>query len=180
MELIDRITGFFNAIGLPCRSGEITEATFLPGITIEHGSLVFDPGKLTYPGDLLHEAGHLAVMPPERRRRAHQTVGKFAAEELGAITWSYAAAVHLLIDPAVVFHPDGYRGGSQSLIDNFAKGRFIGVPLLQWLGMTADAKTAADMGGSPYPVMLKWINEGPNGIFPKPKPAVAPGGGLVC
>ena len=55
-----------------------------------------------------------------------------------AIAWSYAASVHLQLDPSVVFHADGYRGGSQSLIENFTGGRYIAVPTLQWLGMTAE------------------------------------------
>lgn len=173
MELIDQITDFLNGIGLPCKSGEILETTLMPGITIDHGTLVFDPDKLTYPGDLLHEAGHLAVMPAERRRKAHRTVGKFAAEEMMAIAWSYAAALHLQIDPAVVFHPAGYRGGSKAILENFAEGRFIGVPVLQWLGMTADGKRAQELGVEPFPAMLKWINEGPNGLFPRPKSAAA-------
>ena len=46
-----------------------------------------------------------------------------------AIAWSYAAAVHLGLDPAVVFHEAGYRGGSGSLIENFAQERYIGVPI---------------------------------------------------
>jgi hypothetical protein len=69
----------------------------------EQGGLIYDPGKLRYPGDLLHEAGHLAVMSPERRLRAQPYVGKYAAEEMMAIAWSYAAAVHLGLDPSIVF-----------------------------------------------------------------------------
>jgi hypothetical protein len=123
--------------------------------------LVFDPARLLHPGDLLHEAGHLAVMTPERRRMAHHSAGKRAAEEMMAIAWSYAAAIHLQLDPAIVFHAAGYRGGSAALIDNFAHGRYIGVPTLQWLGMTADAKRAPDLGVAPYPAMIRWLNDGP-------------------
>lgn len=161
MAILDRITDFLLGIGLKCQSGKVPETTILPGITIDHGVLVFDPAKLIYPGDLLHEAGHLAVMPPTRRRNAHRTVGKYAAEEMMAIAWSYAAVVFLQIDPAIVFHADGYRGGSASLIDNFTKGEYFGVPPLQWLGMTADEKMAQEMGAAPYPAMIKWINDRP-------------------
>ena len=54
---------------------------------------------------------------------------------MAAIAWSWAALVHLRLDPAVVFHQEGYRGGSQSLIENFSMGRFVGVPMLRWMGM---------------------------------------------
>ena len=159
MDLIETIAGFLCSIGLRCTRGDVPDSTFLPGIMIDRGGLVFDIAKLRHPGDLLHEAGHLAVMSPERRRTAHGGAGKYAAEEMMAIAWSYAAAVHLQIDPAVVFHAGGYRGGSASLIENFASGRYIGVPTLQWLGMTVDVKTARQSGVAPYPAMTKWIND---------------------
>jgi hypothetical protein len=149
VDLTDRIAAFLGAIGLPCRRGTIAGATVLPGILIEDGGIVYDEDTLRYPGDLLHEAGHLAVMSPERRRRSRPHVGKYAAEEMMAIAWSYAAAVHLGLDPAVVFHEDGYRGGSASLIQAFTAPTPVGVPLLQWLGMTRD-----------YPVMIRWLYDG--------------------
>jgi hypothetical protein len=157
--LVERITEFLNGIGVPCRAGTLPDTTFMPGITIDHGTIVFDPSRLLFPGDLLHEAGHLAVMPPERRCKAHHSAGKSAAEEMMAIAWSYAASVHLQLDPAVVFHDGGYRDGGASLIDNFTHGRYIGVPTLQWLGMTVDAKRAKEEGVAPYPAMQKWVND---------------------
>ena len=158
---IGPITEFLEGIGLRCRSGAISHDTFMPGITIDNGGLLYDLEKLKHPGDLLHEAGHLAVMPPQRRLKAHITAGKFAAEEMMAIAWSYAACVHLRLDPAIVFHADGYRGGSASIIDNFTQGRYFGVPTLQWLGMTADDKNAREMGIAPYPAMIRWLNDRP-------------------
>jgi hypothetical protein len=155
--LTARIVEFVIGVGLDVRAEPITDRTFVPGIVIHHGALVIDPPQMTHPGDLLHEAGHLAVMEPERRARCHIDVGKRAAEEMMAIAWSYAASVHLGVDPAIVFHEAGYRGGSQALIDNFAEGRFIAVPMLQWVGMTADPRRAAEMGVEPYPHMLRWL-----------------------
>jgi hypothetical protein len=160
--MIERIAGFLEAIGLPCRRGTILEATVLPGILIKDAGLIYDMEKLLHPGDLLHEAGHLAVMAPERRMRARPNVGKYAAEEMMALAWSYAAAVHLGLDPAVVFHDDGYRGGSASLIAAFGTKSPIGVPMLQWLGMTVDAKRAIATGVAPYPAMTRWLNDGSN------------------
>lgn len=150
--MTDRIVAFLDGIGLPCRLGTIEDATVLPGILIENGGLVCDVDKLAHPGDLLHEAGHLAVMSPERRMRAKPNVGKYAAEEMMAIAWSYAAAVHLDLDPAIVFHEQGYRGGSASLVAAFTDPRLApGVPMLRWLGMTTD-----------YPAMMRWLNDGSN------------------
>jgi len=153
----ERIISFLLEIGLEVKRGEIQQTTFLPGIAIDCGALIVDESKLLYPGDLLHEAGHLAVIPAERRRQKRNDVGKKAAEEMMAIAWSYAALVHLGLEPSVVFHADGYRGGSQALIENFTQGRYIGVPMLQWIGLTADEKRAPEMGIDPYPDMIAWL-----------------------
>src|SRR4029079_3238141 len=42
MNATDRILGFLDAIGLPCRRGTIPDATVVPGIFIENGGLVYD------------------------------------------------------------------------------------------------------------------------------------------
>lgn len=151
------IVAFLRRIGIEVSAEPLDAQTVLPGIEPRGGTLVVDETKLRYPGDLLHEAGHLAVVPPERRGRMTGSVGQKAYEEMSAIAWSYAAAVHLALDPTVVFHAEGYRGGSQSLIENFSAGRYVGVPVLEWLGLTVGEKAAAERGVAPYPRMLKWM-----------------------
>ena len=84
-------------------------------------------------------------------------MGDDGGDELGAIAWSYAAALHLRLDPSVVFHEHGYHGGSQSILENFAAGRYIGIPTLQWRGLTLDEKKARALGVKPYPHMLRWL-----------------------
>ena len=155
--LIRSIAAFLEDIGLDVQASAIDGRTFVPGIQIQHGVLVVDEAELLYPGDLLHEAGHLAVVPSARRAAIHIDVGKSAGEEMMAIAWSYAAALHLGIEPAIVFHEDGYKGGSSALLENFGEGRYIGVPTLQWLGLTAEPRLAAELGVRPYPHMLKWL-----------------------
>jgi len=124
---------------------------------VQSGVLVYDPAKLKYPGDLLHEAGHLAVKPAADRKSAASDMGGDPAEEMMAIGWSYAAVLHLQLPPEVVFHPAGYHGGSQSLLDNFSAGRYLAVPMLQWLGLTYDEKQAQVNGAAPYPKMRAWL-----------------------
>jgi hypothetical protein len=86
--------------------------------------------------------------------------GADQGQEIGAQCWSYAAALHLGLPPEVVFHPDGYKGSAQWLIAQYAQGQ-VGVPLLQWMGLTLDAANAAAQGSAPYPAMLKWLRVAP-------------------
>jgi hypothetical protein len=153
------LSAFVNSIGLRTQPAHIAQHTFLPGLHIADGTILIDESRLLFPGDILHEAGHLAVTPSERRDTLSGNAGADAGEEMMAIAWSYAAAVHLGVDLALVFHPDGYRGGSQAILENFAHGRYVGVPLLQWLGMTADTKAAKELNVAPYPHMLKWLRD---------------------
>ena len=152
-----QIVGFVRQIGLAVRWERIDEPTVLPGITIDHGVLVVDQDKVLHPGDLLHEAGHLAVVPAADRARLVHDAGADGGHEMMAIAWSYAAVCHLRLHPAVVFHQSGYRGGADNLVENFTAGRYVAVPLLQWLGMTVDARRAAEVGIEPYPQMIRWV-----------------------
>jgi hypothetical protein len=151
------IVTFLLKIGIEVSSEPITAATVLPGVDVRHGTLIVDESRLKHPGDLLHEAGHIAVIPSERRKRLHGNVGQRAYEEMMAIAWSYAAALHLGIDPAVVFHEDGYRGGSRAIIENFSNGRYFGVSTLEWVGLTTEKMRAGATGAELYPKMIKWM-----------------------
>lgn len=154
-----RIAGFLHEIGVEVVPAVLPGPTFLPGIAIDRGRLLVDEARLSFPGDLLHEAGHLAVKPGSERRRPAGELEVDLGEEMAAIAWSYAALRHLALEPEVVFHPDGYRGAAQGFIDNFAAGRYVAVPLLQWMGLCLDEKNAAAAGVQPYPRMVRWLRE---------------------
>jgi hypothetical protein len=154
-----RIGAFLEDIGLTVRRAELIEPTFLPGLRMEPGGLVVDEARLLYPGDLLHEAGHLAMLTSEQRASQGPDAGPDLGYEIGAMCWSYAAAVFIGIDPALVFHPHGYRGASRSFLENFAERRYPGLPLLQWMGMAADEKRAPQLGVQPFPHMLRWLRK---------------------
>ena len=66
-ELVRKIVVFLKEIGLEVISTNISCETFLPGILVDQGKLLIDENRLLWPGDLLHEAGHLAVVPARLR-----------------------------------------------------------------------------------------------------------------
>jgi hypothetical protein len=157
--LTAHIASFLGEIGLSLRTGTVAEKTALPGIDIAASVLIVDEARLAYPGDLLHEAGHLAVATPQSRAAFDHDVGNDPAEEMMAIAWSYAAALHLGIDPAEVFHPNGYRGGSTSILENFADGRYFAVPMLEYVGLAYTGNLPMPDGAKVYPQMRRWLRE---------------------
>jgi len=151
------IANFLVRIGLEVAVGEVSGDTFMKGIGIEDGVLVIDESKVRYPGDLLHEAGHLAMLPAAKRRAAQNFMEDGGGVELSATAWSYAAAIHLGLSPSIPLHDAAYQGGSAALIENYANGGIVGVPLMQRAGMTLDAKRAKELGVAPFPAMARWL-----------------------
>jgi hypothetical protein len=72
---------------------------------------------------------------------------------MAAMCWSYAAALAAEIDPRVVFHDHGYKGGGAHLAQTYTEGAYIGLPMLQYYGL---ARTK-DMEGEQFPTMIKWV-----------------------
>jgi hypothetical protein len=164
-ELAERIAAWLRAVGIEVGEAALGEAaTFLPGIAVREGVLLVDGARLTWPGDLLHEAGHIAVAPPALRpllggAMAAPPGADMAQLEWGAIAWSYAAALDIGIDPVEVFHGGGYRGHSPGLLRNFAVGAPIGLHVLEEAGMACGPRLAAERGVPAYPAMLRWLRD---------------------
>jgi hypothetical protein len=160
-EYLIRCVSFLHEIGIETDFEKLDETCFLPGLSIRNGTLIIDKEALSYPGDILHEAGHIAVVPAaERHTLTASTIEKREqreAEEMMAIAWSYAACMHLGLDPYVVFHDEGYRGGGSYIADNFNNKNYFGLPMLQWKGMASDEKNALLLNVAPYPFMIKWL-----------------------
>jgi hypothetical protein len=163
MMSFDKAVAFIQRTGIPVHFRPLEGFCFLPGIKITDGELLVDMDKLKYPGDILHEAGHIAVVPPtERITLNEESIAKREmrdAEEMMVIAWSYAACVHLGIDAGFVFHDEGYKGGGSYIAESFNNGNYFGVPMLQWVGMAREKKNEADPDKPVYPAMLKWLRD---------------------
>jgi hypothetical protein len=161
--VLERILAFLREVGIPVRETELGDGAFLPGVRVDGGGLLFDRAKLRWPGDLLHEAGHLAVLPPARRgARSADLAGHDEvphAGEIEATAWAYAATVAIGLDPAVLFHEGGYHGKSASLVMTYAMGVYPGAHGLVQAGMTASGTEAAQRGEITYPGMQRWLRD---------------------
>ncbi len=160
-ELLDAIVSFLNGVGISVREGLVPESSFLPGIRVHGGGLILDRALLRWPGDLLHEAGHIAVAPAALRPTLSDGVEVVAsvphASEAEVTAWAFAAVCHLRLDPAVLFHAGGYRGHSAGLINTFANGVYPGAFGLAKAGMTLVGPEAVRAGLLPYPAMTLWL-----------------------
>ncbi len=155
----DRIVDFLRGIGLPVREGDVGASPFLPGLRIESGGLVFDRERLTWPGDLLHEAGHLAVTPAAQRTQQSENLDDDAMGEFEATAWAYAATLAIGLDPAVLFHDGGYHGRSAALITTYSFGVYPGAQGLVAAGLALGGDAARAQGLAPYPQMQRWLRE---------------------
>lgn len=153
LAVAERCLVFLAGIGI--RTGPMGRhgPQLLDGLAIVEGRLLIDADIPVWPGDLLHESGHIAVASAEERSR----LGPVAADggdELAAIAWSYAAAQACGVSLRNLFHDGGYRGDSETLRTAFADGRYIGAPMLGHFGLTDPHGYEAD---HPYPTMIRWL-----------------------
>lgn len=152
--LTQLILEFLAEIGIPTEERKFETPTFLPGILIDKGVLYYELDQLRYPGDLLHEAGHIALMTPEERPVIVGNVKEYRLptqdDEMGVMAWTLAACKYLKLPPSIVFHENGYHGQSESLIYGYENGFAPGLPLLVWMGLTSYES---------FPSMTKWIRD---------------------
>lgn len=159
-QIIAAIVAFLGEIGLEVLLEQHEGDSFLPGIRIKSDGLSIDPSQVLYPGDILHEAGHLATVPYTIRCKLDGVlpdIDLHRSAELMSLAWSYAACLKLQFAPAVVFHADGYKGEAEHLIRNFEEGMYIGLPMLQYRQMAYDEKNAAILSVDPFAYMQNWV-----------------------
>ena len=150
------IVAAIRAVGIPVRRGAVT-GNLLPGVMIDRGALVIDEGSLRFPGDVLHEAGHIAVLSPGERMQVAGTLPAEGGQEMAALAWSYAMAVAFAPPLEVVFH-DQFKAGGPWLRETFTAGHWLGAPLLQCWDMTRAPNSPPGFEHLPvFPAMARWL-----------------------
>ncbi|AJQ93333.1 hypothetical Protein YC6258_01285 [Gynuella sunshinyii YC6258] len=69
---------------------------------------------------------------------------------MAAIAWSWAACTKIGLAAEILFHPDGYKGGSKNYIEAFSTRGGFGHPLLAYWQMCRPDE---------YPTMEKWLRD---------------------
>lgn len=171
-----KVASFLNEIGLPARLvEEVQPGTFMPGIRIDGGELEFTARCLV--SDLLHEAGHLACVPPRFRSKMSGNLStgqramceKLALEDhepdgplvravlqcgdTEATAWAWAAGTHLRLPEAQIIQDQDYDGEGAGVRQALRLGAYLGINGLIAAGMCANPRR----GG--YPEMEKWLQD---------------------
>lgn len=185
-EALEPIVAFLRGLGIGVEYGDGAHGGFLPGVNIHGGVIHVDPDTLVGSGDVLHEAGHIIVVPrhywPRLGRDLLADTEALIAEETGpdrsadprlvtaarqgefmAQAWSYAAALHLGVSPGCVFFPGAYKyhdyEGPHPMASWLERGSHYGPLYLAQAGMTGFSGMFAFMGDnglSPFPHMARW------------------------
>ncbi|WP_109105844.1 hypothetical protein [Azospirillum sp. TSO35-2] len=185
-EALEPIVTFLRGLGLGVEYGEGARDGFLPGVNIHAGAIHVDPDALLGPGDLLHEAGHIIVLP----RRFWPLVGKDLQADIDGLlaeqtardgvadpvltmaarqgefmsqAWSYAVVRHLGLPMGCLFFPGSYRydsyEGAHPMLAWLEQGTHMGPNALADAGMTGFSGMFAFLGDNglpPFPHMTRW------------------------
>lgn len=154
-----RVVAFIRSLGIDIVEAPMARKTLVPGADIVAGGIVFERSALCQPADLLHEAAHIALTVPDRRASLDGTIPSSPAEEMAAIAWTWAAARHLDIAPHEVFHDEVISGNGPTFRENFSADCYVGVPMLQYWGLTVERKSPTADPAAVYPNMIAWVRE---------------------
>ncbi|WP_109153779.1 hypothetical protein [Azospirillum sp. TSO5] len=185
-EALEPIVAFLRGIGMQVEFGEGGLDGFLPGVNIRAGVIHVHPETLMGPGDLLHEAGHMIVLPrrywPSMNRDMQADIEALLAEqtardgtpdpvlvravrqgEIMAQAWSYAVVLHLGLPQECLFFPGSYKHmeyqGIHPILAWIERGTHYGQLDLAEAGFTGFSGMFAYMGENglaPFPQMAKW------------------------
>lgn len=167
---------FLDRIGIPVILSPGADG-FLPGIRILGGSILVTAADDGLAGDLLHEAGHVAVVPALFRPLIDDDVsglepafgeyieahpdgfsypedpvcrGIIQSGEQEAAAWSYAAAVAAGIDPWLPFSK-GFNDEGRDVLERMRIRQHYGINGLAAGGMTRLR------GADAFPSMIRWL-----------------------
>lgn len=180
-----KTAAFLNAIGLPTTLVDTLEQEgFLPGVWIHHGTLHFTTKAQV--GDLLHDAGHLAVIPSSFRSMMHgnlynslrqilsstsaldpedpTAIAVMQADDLSATAWGWACGIHLGIDPKLVIPAESYGNSGDEIRGMLTHNRYLGIHGLQRSGFCSarapftDGSSTTSETRPIFPKLAFWLH----------------------
>ncbi|MBO3462856.1 hypothetical protein G7B40_031505 [Aetokthonos hydrillicola Thurmond2011] len=176
-NLKQNVYDFLISIGIEIEIQESTKG-FFDHIHIEDGRLIVD--KNASINDILHEAGHLAVLPGRFRKYASGNISgaiKRMLEEIDfsnpdapearaaiqcgdveATAWAWAAGMHLELPPEIVIEDADYDHEGEEMRLTLNSNSFFGINGLAAAGFCVTNKAFSALTGKPvYPNLAMWL-----------------------
>lgn len=182
------VVTFLRGIGLavterqaPLQEGE----TFLPHVLVNQGGLEVVMEE-AYPGDVLHEAAHLAIIPAQFRPFANWDLSEaesrmtqyldehpmalatypedpvaraiVQAADPEATAWQYAAAVHLKVPERWIFPRGSYEGTRIDMLRCLKASSYVGINGLRAAGWTLLRPNPIRPDVPVYPKLKFWLH----------------------
>jgi hypothetical protein len=183
---------FINSIGISIIMADTSSATlnksFLENVRISQGGLIVDMARV-FPGDILHEAAHLAIIPQHFRALAVDDLDEvnramsayleanseglmsypedqlcraiLQSGETEATAWQYAAAQAMGLPDEWLFPSHAYDGTAKDILDSLRYRQYLGINGLQAAGWTVQRKHPYKQMPVPvYPELAFWLHPG--------------------
>lgn len=174
-----RTLDFLNNNGIPCTVVPNSKG-FIAGVKIVFGCLEVDPKARV--SNVLHEAGHLAVLPGRFRRQANIDIDAvievmvdsvdFSNPDVGearaamqagdteATAWAWAAGMAIGLRPEKVIHSTEYDGTGAEVRISLQTGSYIGISGLAAAGFCVTRLRLEAVYGLPsYPRLGMWLQK---------------------
>lgn len=156
--MLSQTIHFLNHIGLPTAIvDETPKSSFMPHLFIRHGTLEVTRDVLI--GDLLHDAGHLAVIPGRLRHLMHgnlyrsfeaifeqiadlphdhpEVVAMIHSDDPAATAWAWACGVHLGIPHEDIITDASFGDAGADIRCMLSHHQYVGIHALQSSGFCA-------------------------------------------
>lgn len=160
---------WLQAHGFEIHETKAITGTFIPHIRIHAGTLQIDADAAV--SDILHEAGHLAILPGDIRPMATGDIEDAIAEIMDRVTaviepdtpfsralvqasdpeataWAWAAGTAIGLEPGEIIDDGDYEGQGASIRAALMANMYPGIHGLHHAGMTIRKE---------YPSMLRWL-----------------------
>lgn len=169
---------FLRSIGLMAE-WKAGASGFIEGVEIRDGILLVDPHARA--SALLHEAGHLAIIPSSFRGMAQSNIDGVIRTMLESISftdpdsplcraamqcsdpeataWAWAAGKHLKIPETLIIQNDEYDGSGADIRSMLRAGRYLGINGLQHGGLCVrgGAQSMRKSDVPVYPQLKSWL-----------------------
>jgi hypothetical protein len=174
----ERLIAFLSEIGIDVIVGSDTNGGFLDTCKIEKGHLIASPN--TPISDILHEAGHLAILPEIYRtkvtgdsdeviREIHKSIFLAHGEDhpfpraivnssdQAATAWAWAAGRHLGIAPEKIIQDSDYDNSGHDMRIMLSTGMYAGIHSLAHAGFCQTKRNPYVNEGAVWPELNYWV-----------------------